>query len=111
MDTRLTHVIEFVADMDRAVRFYRDVVGLPLNFQSPGWSEFATGQTTLALHPASRESSGQGGVWPGRAEPSAVYDDMSRKGVPFPMPPQKQDFGGVLAHLSILKVRTSGQRS
>ena len=53
MSVKLTHVIEFVADMDRAVKFYRDVIGLPLKFQSPGWSEFDTGGTGLALHPAS----------------------------------------------------------
>ncbi|HTT82766.1 MAG TPA: VOC family protein [Rhizomicrobium sp.] len=53
MATRLTYVMKFVADMDRAVRFYRDTLGLPLKFQSPGWSEFSTGDVTLALHPAS----------------------------------------------------------
>ena len=36
MTTKLSYVIEFVADMDRTVKFYRDVVGLPLKFQSPG---------------------------------------------------------------------------
>ena len=98
MDAILTHVIEFVADMDGAVRFYRDVIGLPLKFQSPGWSEFATGQTTLALHPASEENPA-GKVELGLGVPNLqqFYDDMSRKGVHFPMPPQRQDFGGVLA--------------
>jgi catechol 2,3-dioxygenase-like lactoylglutathione lyase family enzyme len=52
MQSRLTYVMKFVADMDGAVRFYRDTLGLPLKFQSPGWSEFATGEVTLALHPA-----------------------------------------------------------
>ena len=28
MSTKLSHIIEFVADMNRAVAFYRDVVGL-----------------------------------------------------------------------------------
>ena len=50
---KLTYVIKFVANMDAAVEFYRDTLGLPLKFQSPGWSEFATGDTALALHPAS----------------------------------------------------------
>lgn len=50
---RLTHAIKFVADMPRAVAFHRDVLGLTLKFESPGWSEFATGEVTLALHPAS----------------------------------------------------------
>jgi catechol 2,3-dioxygenase-like lactoylglutathione lyase family enzyme len=53
---KLTYAIKFVADMDRAVRFHRDRLGLPLKFESPGWSEFATGETTLALHPASEKN-------------------------------------------------------
>ena len=53
---RLTYVMKFVADMDRAVAFYRDTLGLQLKFQSPGWSEFITGETTLALHIASEKN-------------------------------------------------------
>ncbi len=56
MSMTLAYAIRFVADMDRAVAFYRDTVGLPLKFSSPEWSEFATGSTTLALHPASTEN-------------------------------------------------------
>ncbi len=40
MSAKLSHIIEFVDDMNRAVAFYRDVIGLPLKFQSPEWSEF-----------------------------------------------------------------------
>jgi lactoylglutathione lyase len=36
--------------MKRGVAFYRDVVGLPLRFESPEWTEFATEGATLALH-------------------------------------------------------------
>src|SRR5436853_5019963 len=53
--TQLKYAIKFVADMDNSVKFYRDTLGLPLKFQSPGWSEFATGEVTLALHPASED--------------------------------------------------------
>jgi lactoylglutathione lyase len=42
----------FVSDMQRSVAFYRDVLGLPLRFESPGWTEFATEGATLALHKA-----------------------------------------------------------
>ncbi len=98
MASQLTYVIEFVADMDRAVKFYRDTLGLPLKFQSPEWSEFRTGETTLALHPASAKNP------PGKVECAftvpdlgAFYREMTAKGVQFPMPPTKQDFGGVLA--------------
>src|SRR5450631_2867304 len=47
---RVNYAIVFVSDMSRSVRFYRDVVGLPLKFESPGWTEFATDGATLALH-------------------------------------------------------------
>src|SRR5260370_33336443 len=56
MAVKLGYAIHFVSDMDRAVAFYRDTVGLELKFSSPEWSEFATGTTTLALHPASAEN-------------------------------------------------------
>jgi lactoylglutathione lyase len=47
---RVNYAIVFVSDMKRAVSFYRDVLGLPLRFESPGWTEFATEGATLALH-------------------------------------------------------------
>jgi len=49
---KLSYAIKYVADMDKAVAFHRDTLGLPLKFASPFWSEFVTGDTTLALHPA-----------------------------------------------------------
>ena len=95
---KLNYVIEFVADMDRAVRFYRDVLGLPLKFQSPGWSEFSTGETSLGLHPASGKNLA-GSVELGFNVPSLerFHQEMTAKGVQFSMPPTKQDFGGTLA--------------
>ncbi len=47
---RVAYAIVFVSDMNRAVSFYRDVLGLPLKFESPEWTEFATDGATLALH-------------------------------------------------------------
>jgi lactoylglutathione lyase len=47
---RVNYAIVFVSDMRRSVAFYRDVLGLPLRFESPGWTEFATEGATLALH-------------------------------------------------------------
>lgn len=38
--------------MERSISFYRDVVGIPLKFESPGWTEFITEGATLALHKA-----------------------------------------------------------
>lgn len=55
---KLNYAMVFVRDMDRSVAFYRDVVGLPLKFQSPGWTEFATDGATLALHLADAGADG-----------------------------------------------------
>jgi lactoylglutathione lyase len=98
MAARLSHTIEFVSDMDRAVKFYRDIVGLPLKFHSPGWSEFSIGETVLALHPAS-DKNPAGKVELGFTVPDIqqFHTEMTSRGVQFPMPPRKQDFGGMLA--------------
>lgn len=53
--TQFKYAIKFVADMEKAVKFHHDVLGLKVKFESPGWSEFVTGETTLALHPASEK--------------------------------------------------------
>lgn len=47
---RVSYAIVFVGDMKRSVAFYRDVVGLPLKFETSHWTEFATEGATLALH-------------------------------------------------------------
>ena len=98
MPPKLGYVIEFVDDMDRAVHFYRDTLGLPLKFQSPGWSEFSTGPTTLGLHPASTANpAGRVELGFNVSDLQKFYEDMRAKGVSFAKPPAKQDFGGMLA--------------
>jgi catechol 2,3-dioxygenase-like lactoylglutathione lyase family enzyme len=67
---RLTYAIKYVADMDRAIAFYRDKLGLELKFQSPFWTEFASGETVLALHPASDDNAG------GSVELGFAVDDL-----------------------------------
>ena len=95
---KLGYAIKYVGDMNRAVKFYRDVLGLQLKFESPGWSEFVTGQTTLALHPAS-EKNPAGNVELGFTVPDILgfHKEMRAKGVEFTMPPTKQEYGGLLA--------------
>jgi predicted enzyme related to lactoylglutathione lyase len=95
---KLTYVLKFVDNMDRAVKFHRDVLALPLKFESPEWSEFSTGETTLALHRSSAKNAA-GSVELGFTVPDLhkFHADMTAKGVQFTMPPTKQDFGGELA--------------
>ncbi len=48
----LRYMILFVSDLERSVRFYRDVVGLPLQSEDRDTAEFAAGGMVLALHQA-----------------------------------------------------------
>lgn len=40
----------YVQEMSRAIRFYRDVMGLKVKLESPGWSEVVRGDTIIGLH-------------------------------------------------------------
>lgn len=78
---RVNYAIVFVSDMGRAVSFYRDTLGLPLRFESPSWTEFATEGTTLVLHltgeqRASSEPSGD--AQPGRCRPGLSVPDLEK---------------------------------
>ena len=98
MSAKLSYAIEFVGDMDRAVKFYRDVIGLPLKFESPEWSEVSTGETTLALHPASdKNPAGKIEIGFEVLDLQKFYSEMTAKGVKFPMAPKKQEYGSLLA--------------
>jgi len=96
---RVNYAIVFVSDMQRSVAFYRDAIGLPLRFESPGWSEFATDGATLALHasevPASERDDPRQ-VPAGRCRPGlsvqnlgAFHQRMLEKHVPCIQEPQE----------------------
>ncbi len=103
---RVSHAIVFVSDMNRSVAFYRDVLGLPLKFASPGWTEFATSGATLALHasvaPDSEDSRTQrvsaGRCRPGLSVPNLdeFHTKMLDRNVPCVQEPKKV-FGSRIA--------------
>jgi catechol 2,3-dioxygenase-like lactoylglutathione lyase family enzyme len=99
MQARFTHSILFVADMDRAIAFYRDVLGLPVRFESPFWSEFDTGPVTLALHPASAANP-PGRVQLGFDVPDlpGVYAAREAKGLTFSAAPV-DEHGALLSRI------------
>jgi catechol 2,3-dioxygenase-like lactoylglutathione lyase family enzyme len=49
----LREVVVYTRDMKRAIAFYRDVLGLEPDFESPHWTTFRTGVCTFALHAGS----------------------------------------------------------
>jgi predicted enzyme related to lactoylglutathione lyase len=88
MTTSLTYAIKFVEDMDKAVRFHVDQLELKLRFQSPEWSEFDTGATTLALHIASAENpAGTCQLGFGVPDIQRFYSKAISNGVQFTSPP------------------------
>src|SRR2546429_525081 len=92
--------------MKRSVWFYCDVLGLPLKFESPGWTEFATDGATLALR-FSEESNPDRDNWrhtpAGRCRPGLRVpnlDEFHRKMVERDVPclqEPKEVFGARIA--------------
>jgi lactoylglutathione lyase len=104
---RLTHCIIFVSDMQRSIRFYRDVLGLALKFETPEWTELGGEGVTLALHAAGKSNSPpprDGKPIGGICQPGFVVDDLDafharvqQLGVPCVRPPTMAEFGAKLA--------------
>lgn len=104
MFKQLDYAMVIVSDMQRSIEFYRDRLGIPLKFQSPDWTEFLTGTTTLALH-------GGGVVQENRKDQSKyagtcsigfnvedverTYQELQTKGVKFVMPPTQREGEGI----------------
>ena len=99
MRATFAYAIKFVADMDKAVAFYRDTLGLTLKFATPFWSEFDTGAVTLALHPAS-ERNPAGAVQLGFAAPglAELYAAREAQNLTFSAPPENEQ-GTLLARI------------
>lgn len=94
---KLDYAIVFVSDMSRSVAFYRDVLGFPLKFESPDWSEFVTKGTTLALHPAGRTPAGTCQPGFGVEDLDAFHQQTQAQKVTCLQPPRMEEFGTRLA--------------
>ena len=112
MFKQIDYTMIVVSDMDKSVEFYRDKLGIPLKFQSPDWSEFQTGATTLALHGGGVARSG-----PPAGDPSkeagacsigfnvenvdATYEELNAKGIRFVMRPTQREGEGIKLAVAI----------
>jgi predicted enzyme related to lactoylglutathione lyase len=79
----LVEVIVYVRDMERAIEFYRDTLGLEVDFETPYWTTFRTGACTFALHAIERRERGAGEPDPtfGVADIEAERDRLAAAGV------------------------------
>jgi predicted enzyme related to lactoylglutathione lyase len=105
-NARVWYVNIFVNDLDRAVHFYADTLGLPLKFSDEkfGYASFATPGAGLALARVEPDAADAAklvgrhtGIGLGVPDIEAAYEELKGKGVRFTMPPTKQPWGGVLA--------------
>ena len=100
----IADVFYFVADMDRAAAFYRDVVGLgEPTYASGHWTAFAAGGTTFALHwtggsPVA-QAQGDHGSRAGATvtfvtdDVAATIEALRAQGAPILQEPQMADWG------------------
>ena len=101
---QIDYTMVIVSDMKRSVEFYRDKLGIPLKFESPEWTEFQTGATTLALHGGGITEERRGG--PEKAAGTCsigfnvpdldrTYEELKARGINFVMPPTERDGEGI----------------
>lgn len=84
MFNRISAVILLVSDIDRSIRFYRDVLGMEMKQHSPDWVEFSkSGSTVLALHPAKKNVATNSSMLVGFSfsDLDSVYQDLKEKNV------------------------------
>jgi lactoylglutathione lyase len=109
----LAYAILFAADLERSIRFYRDVVGVPLRFSTDSYAEFEAEGAKFALYARShlRELIGQEAPpdrapWPQGeiaffvADPDAEHDRLHDAGVAILAPPIYRPWGERTLHVS-----------
>ncbi|MBO6558842.1 MAG: VOC family protein [Pseudomonadales bacterium] len=106
-DFRLYAVRVFSFEWEESLEFYRDKVGFAVAFSDAemGWAQFQLGESYIGLErcdPNDEESKDLVGRFVGTSievdNIHSVYDSLMQKGVVFTSAPQKQPWGGVLAH-------------
>jgi lactoylglutathione lyase len=106
MFEKIDYTMIIVSDMARSVEFYADKLGIPLKFQSPEWTEFDTGVTTLALHgggvpqaatseDARSKAAGTCSIGFNVEDLEKTYNELKFKGVTFIMAPTQRDNEGI----------------
>lgn len=98
---KLELVMVVVADMERSVRFYRDVLGLRVEYESPHWTQLDGGTISIGLHgggegaPAAGEPALQLGFYVEDAEQAVA--ELRGAGADIAQEPVAERFGGYLA--------------
>jgi predicted enzyme related to lactoylglutathione lyase len=95
----------FVSDMDRAVEFFAETLGIGVRNRSPEFPEFvelATEGTVLALNSEAERNDVVGrftGITMTVPDIEGAYRSLLDKGVRFSAPPARQPWGGTMTSL------------
>lgn len=105
MFTHVNYLMVNVSDMSRSVAFYRDILGLQLRFETPGWTEFETGSTTVALHlspcpeakpgPSTGPTAGSCSIGFSVEDIDAAWKGLQARGAHFVVPPTLREEEGI----------------
>ena len=99
----VAYVNVYVSDLDRAIEFYEQILGLEKQFADAdfGYASFDAGPIRLGLAVAGEGQAAligrQTGIGLSSKDLEADYARLSAKGVKFSMPPEKQPWGGFMA--------------
>jgi len=106
------YVILIVSDLDRALRFYTEVLGLPLGHRSGPYAQFNTGTTRLALYTrdAMAQTLGMSLISPADnaaafelgfkvPDVNAAFTEIVARGAPVVIPPTDRPWGQRTAYI------------
>ena len=96
MFSRVGAVILLVSDMRRSVKFYRDILKMPMKEKTKDWIEFSERGTVLALHPAKKKRFPKNNsmlVGFSVSDFDDVCSGLKKKKVKFYKKPRQESFG------------------
>ena len=101
---RIASIRVFVFDLEAARQFYEETLGLAGRSDGEDYSTFMLGDVRLIIEPV--EPTSEYALLVGRftgfsfevADVVAAYEQLKGRGVVFLDPPEKQPWGGILAH-------------
>jgi lactoylglutathione lyase len=91
-------VILLVSNMEKSIKFYNEILELPIKTKSKDWTEFFNKDTVLALHPAPKKKSilrvGSGTLVGFEvSDLNSTVEKLKQKRVKFFKKPKEEPFG------------------
>jgi len=110
---KIGFVTVFVTDFDKSLDFYTKTLGMEIDYtDKKNWAQFKSGEdVSLAIEKCAPDYAEQGSKMVGRFVGVTLmvdnieeqYNRLVAKGVEFTGRPEKQHWGGTLAHLKDLE--------